>query len=304
MFQINIVRSFWKSTFGLKLSKFLRAASSIVKYNVRKRINLHASSSLKSITIITGQAWSSFIGSFTKRTFSRGNLAGSAVKSITLEAASAFSISIGVGVAIGWNTYAFSFTKNPEFSAGKAGLSIPVPISASRIRWRITCWEGTASACEFIAFIAGQTVSISIIISLTESRDRNTNVIIEIPEFRAGQANLGIPIPFGASCINGWLWVQRWEDARSIVEDITIEATGAGKPFTGFTEIRNSNTDSLIIERPVLRALFADSLGPSFASRVARGSGVGAGINASTFEKIVTWVASDAISWKSIEWSA
>jgi hypothetical protein len=56
MFQINIVRSFWKSTFGLKLSKFLRAASSIVKCNVRKRINLYTSSSIKSKTVITGQA--------------------------------------------------------------------------------------------------------------------------------------------------------------------------------------------------------------------------------------------------------
>ena len=204
MFQINIVRSFWKSTFGLKLSKFLRAASSIVKCNVRKRINLYTSSSIKSKTVITGQAWSSITGRFTKRTFSRGNLAGSAVKSVTLEAASALSSSIGVGVAIGRNTLAFSLTKNPEFSAGQAGLSIPIPISTSRIRWRIAIWEGAASTCEFVAFIAGQTVSISIIISLTESRDGNTNVVIEIPEFRACQANLSIPIPFGTSCINGW----------------------------------------------------------------------------------------------------
>ena len=204
MFQINIVRSFWKSTFGLKLSKFLRAASSVVKCNVRKRINLHTSSSIKSKTVITCQAWSSFIGRFTKRAFSRGNLAGSAVKSVTLEAASALSSSIRVGVTIGRNTLAFSLTKNPEFSAGKADFSIPVPISASRIRWRIASWEGTASTCEFVAFIAGQTISISIIISLTKSRDGNTNVVIEIPEFRACQTNLSIPIPFGTSCINGW----------------------------------------------------------------------------------------------------
>ena len=191
--------------------------------------------------------------------------------------------------------------EDPLVRASKADLVVPIPGGATSIR-RLGIIESRENAGTFnkvVSLEAGQAVTV---LSVRGALVRNGNanfVSIEDPIFRAGEANLVVPIPSSTSGVGRLSIVGFSEDASSFDEVVSLE-TGKTVTVLGMSGalIRDSNADTVSIEDPLVRASKADLVEPvpGSASSVS-GLGVVEGREkALSTGEVVTLVASGTVT--------
>ena len=154
---------------------------------------------------------------------------------------------------------------DPSVGADEADLVVPVPGSATKVGGVhvVGGREDTLSVVKVITLEASGTISIFGMRS-TVVRDRHADFIsVEDPLFRAGEADLVVPVPGGASEVSRLLVVISREDADSIDQVVSLEA-GEAVTIIGMRGalVRNGNTNIISIEDPLVRASEADLVEP------------------------------------------
>jgi hypothetical protein len=172
---------------------------------------------------------------------------------ITLEAWNAGSWSIElVAVVRNWNADTL-WVEGPSVRAGEADLSVPIPGLASQILWLNWSWQNTFSIDDFVSLEAWSTSSWSIkLVAVVRNWNADT-LWVEGPSFRAGEADLSVPIPSLASQI---LWLSDgWQNALSLDDFVSLEAWNTGSwSIELVAVVRNWNADTLWVEGPSVRA--------------------------------------------------
>ena len=190
---------------------------------------------------------------------------------------------------------------DPSVGADEADLVVPVPGSATKVGGVhvVGGREDALSVVKVITLEASGTISIFGMRS-TVVRDRHADFIsVEDPLFRAGEADLVVPVPGGASRVSGFHVIRGREDASSVDEVVSLEA-GEAVTVLGVSGalVSNGNTSAVGILEPVLGASKADLIFPvpSGTSEVGRSGVVGGREDASSVDEVVSLEAGSAIS--------
>ncbi len=194
-----------------------------------------------------------------------GEDAGTILEIVSLEAAQASSSAIGGSALVRDGHAGLISIKDPVLRASKANLIVPIPGSASRIGGLgvVRGREDTGSLLEVVSLEAGS-AGTALVVGSAVVRNRSANLIsIEDPILRAGKANLVVPIPGGTAGISRLSIVGGRENAGTILEVVSLEASEAGSAVVmGSAVIGNRGANLIGIEDPVLRASKANLVIP------------------------------------------
>jgi hypothetical protein len=194
-----------------------------------------------------------------------GEEALSVLEVVSLEAGKA-STGIVVGLALIGNGHTdFVGIESPLGRALKADLVEPIPGSAARVSGLcvVEVREEALSVLEIVSEIACKAVS-AIFVSFTLISNRDANLVsIGEPSAGAFQADLVVPVPSSAAEIGGLGIVTIGENALSVFEVVSLEASNTGTGIVvSFAEIGNSNAHFLVVEGPSVGALEAGLVVP------------------------------------------
>ena len=143
--------------------------------------------------------------------------------------------------------------EDPSIRAFKANLVRPIPGSTSKVSG-FGVVEVREDTLSFLKVISLEAFSAVTVFGMSFALIGNGNadfVSIEDPVFGAGKADLVIPVPGGASGVSGLGMVEFREDTLSFNQVISFEAFSAITILgMGFTLIRNSDTNVIIIKGP------------------------------------------------------
>jgi aspartate carbamoyltransferase regulatory subunit len=155
--------------------------------------------------------------------------------------------------------------EGPVLGAGEADLVVPVPGGASRVSG-LGVVEVREEALSILKIVSLETFSAetSGVVSLALVGDGHANLVsIEGPVLGAGEADLVVPVPGGASRVSGLGVVEVREEALSILKIVSLETFSAETSgVVSLALVGDGHADLVSIEGPVLGAGEADLVFP------------------------------------------
>jgi aspartate carbamoyltransferase regulatory subunit len=183
--------------------------------------------------------------------------------------------------------------EGPVLGAGEADLVVPVPGGASRVSG-LGVVEVREEALSILKIVSLETFSAetSGVVSLALVGDGHADLVsIEGPVLGAGEADLVVPVPGGASRVSGLGVVEVREEALSILKIVSLETFSAETSgVVSLALVGDGHADLVSIEGPVLGAGEADLVVPvpGGASRVSGLGVVEVREDTLSFSKIVS----------------
>ncbi len=191
--------------------------------------------------------------------------AGTFLKIVSLEAGSA-GTAVVVGSALirdrGANLIGI---EDPSIGAGEANLVIPIPGGTAGVGGMsiVEFREEAGSVLEVIALVAGEAVSVTVGGGALIGDGCAGTTGAGEPSLRAGKTLLVVPVPGSASNIGRMSIVGGRENAGSLLEVVSLEASGAGSTVVvGGALIGNGGADLIGVEGPSIGAGEADLVVP------------------------------------------
>ena len=159
----------------------------------------------------------------------------------------------------------FVSIESPALRAGETDLVVPVPGGAATVSGFgvVEIREEASTIDKVVSLEAGGTMS-SFVVSLALIGNWDAHLIgVKGPMFRAGEADLVVPVPGGAATVSGLGVVEIREEASTIDKVVSLEAGGAVASFVvSFALISNWHTNLISVESPSLGAGETDLVVP------------------------------------------
>jgi hypothetical protein len=196
--------------------------------------------------------------------------------------------------------------EEPGLWASKADLFVPVPSGASEISGLgvVRIWEDTFSFLKIVSLEALGAVTVSGM-SLALIRYSNAGLVsIEYPSVWASETYLVVPIPSSATKVGGLGVVWERVKALSFRQIIALEALGAVTVHgISLALISDGNTDLVSVEGPFVGAGKTHLVGPipGSTSEIGGMGSISGGVNALSFDDVVSSKAGQAVSWSFVK---
>ena len=195
----------------------------------------------------------------------------------------------------------FVSIESPALRAGETDLVVPVPGGAATVSGLgvVEVREETSAIDKVVSLEAGGTMS-SFVVSLALIGNWDAHLIgVKGPMFRAGKADLVVPVPGSTATVSGLGVVEIREETSAIDKVVSLEAGGTSTAFVmALALIRHRHADFVSIENPVFGAGEADLVVP-VPGGAATVSGLGVvevREETSTIDKVISLEAGGTMS--------
>ena len=172
-------------------------------------------------------------------------------------------------------------------------MAVPVPSATTDVSDLLNGGEDASSVDQIVSLVAGDASTVSVVgVALVRNRHADS-VVVEDPVIRALDTNLLVPVPGGTADIRNFL--DGGEDTGTIDEVVSLVASNAGTLLVvSVALIRDWDTDTVVVQDPVVGALETGSFVPIPGGASYIGDLFDGSKNALSADKIVANVAAEA----------